>query len=84
MASDGFQFMSLTEHRTIIQDIFEVFHLRYLLYPYLLHPFESFQELMRQWNLLSSFGIPVFTPDTDIPDLSGKVILITGGGRPSI
>ncbi len=28
-------------------------------------------------------GGPSFNPDTDIPDLSGKVVLVTGGMKPT-
>jgi hypothetical protein len=31
-------------------------------------------------DALNYAGAVSFTPETDIPDLSGKVILVTGGG----
>ena len=79
MENDGLQSVLASKPATLIQAILEVAHLRYLIYPYLLHPFQSIKEVIFQWSIFATFWNPIFTPETDIPDLSGKVILITGG-----
>ena len=40
------------------------------------HPLAAVEILLPQ---LDMFGGISFNPDTDIPDLSGKIILVTGG-----
>jgi hypothetical protein len=40
--------------------------------------FEPFEFTQASFPIFNMFG-PSYNPDTDIPDLSGKVILVTGG-----
>ena len=46
-----------------------------------LHPIESFQTFAPSLNRLS-LGLvgKTFSPETDTPDLAGKIIFVTGGG----
>lgn len=69
-----------TSSRTtsILQASIELFELRYLLLQNLLHPIEAINDYLP--HLVGNmFGGKTFSSATDIPDLSGKVILVTGG-----
>lgn len=59
--------------------LLDVLELRQLLYLTLQHPIEAFQAYFPQDYLPTMFGSKRFTPETDIPNLSGKVYLVTGG-----
>lgn len=44
-----------------------------------LHPVEAYKAYLPHLNVYGLFGSNTFSPKIDIPDLSGKVILVTGG-----
>lgn len=64
---------------SILQAASETLDLRLLLLQSLLHPLNALQSNLSHLLPLSMFGGKKFRPDKDIPDLSGKVIVITGG-----
>lgn len=45
----------------------------------LLHPLSALNTNLPHLNPLNMFGGKSFNPATDIPNLNGKVILVTGG-----
>jgi hypothetical protein len=45
----------------------------------LYHPIDAFRAHASYINPFNMFGGASFTPDKDIHDLSGKVLLVTGG-----
>ena len=59
---------------TTLQAVSELFDFRHLVLESLLHPVETFNTS----NPFSIFTMPQFSV-SDIPDLAGKVILVTGG-----
>ncbi len=65
---------------SIVQAATETFDLRFLLLHSLSHPFNAIQSNLSHLLPLTMFGgAKQFSPDKDIPDLSGKVIIVTGG-----
>lgn len=59
--------------------LLDLLELRQLFYPTLQHPIEALQAYFPQDYLPTMFGGKRLTPETDIPNLSGKVYLVTGG-----
>lgn len=55
--------------------LLDLLDVRHLIIEALLHPLEAIKAYTPQLNM----GGRTFSPATDIPDLSGKVILVTGG-----
>lgn len=58
---------------------FDYFNLRYAIEPLIIHPKDIFEAYISNSFLSTVVGAMQFNPDTDIPDLSGKVIIVTGG-----
>jgi hypothetical protein len=58
----------------ILANIAEVIETTRFITPYILHPVQGF------YTYFPSMGATRFNPDKSIGDLTGKVILITGGG----
>ena len=61
------------------QTFTELIDFRHLIFASLLHPIEAFNAYLPQFKMFGLFGGKTFAPKTDIPDLAGKVILVTGG-----
>lgn len=57
----------------------ELLDFRPLAFEALLHPIEAIKAYTPQLNMFGLFEGKTFNPGADIPDLSGKVILVTGG-----
>ncbi|MCJ1250366.1 hypothetical protein MMC30_007592 [Trapelia coarctata] len=64
---------------TTTNTLLDLLEFRRFLYPTLQHPIEAVQAFFPQDYLPTMFGGKSFTPETDIPDLSGRVYLVTGG-----
>lgn len=62
-----------------LQATSELLDLRYLLLHSLLHPLQALQSNLFHLFPLNMPGRKSFNAETDIPDLSGKVIMVTGG-----
>ena len=68
---------------SVLQAASETFGLRFLLLQRLLHPLSALQSNISHllpFNMFGMFGGKKFSPAKDIPDLAGKVIIVTGGG----
>jgi hypothetical protein len=73
--------MADTPQNTIVGDLMASL---YLLGYSLFHPIETIPALGPTFNELSlGFIGESFQPDRDIPDLTGKVVLVTGGRYPA-
>lgn len=64
---------------TPLQGLTELLDLRLLVIEGLLHPVEAVRAYIPHFDIFGLFGGKVFTPEADIPDLAGKIILVTGG-----
>lgn len=71
--------LSPTTRDTSLTEAFaELFGLRFLAYQSILHPLEAIETYLPHLSMFWSAS-KTFTPDQDVPDLQGRVILITGG-----
>ena len=57
----------------------ELFDFYSLLVDSLLHPYSAVNRNFPHLNPFNMFGGKTFNPTTDIPNIGGKVILVTGG-----
>ena len=66
---------------SILQAVSETYDLRFLLFQTLLHPLDALQSNISHLLPVDmlGFGGKKFRAEEDIPDLSGKVIIVTGG-----
>ena len=62
-----------------LQPITDVLEFRHVFFEFVLHPVDTYQAYLPHLNVYELFGGKTFSPERDIPDLSGKVILVTGG-----
>ena len=64
---------------SVLSSLQDFYTLSSLITPYFFHPILAVQIYFpNMWP----FGGAVFKPDSDIGDLNGKVILVTGGKKP--
>lgn len=50
----------------------------------ILHPIEALDTYLPHLNPIKMLGGKTFNPEIDIPDLSGKIVLVTGGTSQSL
>ncbi len=62
-----------------LQAITDLQDFRHVFFEAVLHPVEAYKAYLPHLNVYDFFGSNSFSPEKDIPDLSGKVILVTGG-----
>ena len=62
-----------------LQAITDLQDFRHAFFELFLHPFDTYQAYLPHLNVYELFGGNTFSPERDIPDLAGKVILVTGG-----
>lgn len=62
-----------------LQAITDLRDFRHVVFESVLHPVEAYKAYLTNLNAYDLFGGNSFSPEKDIPDLSGKVILVTGG-----
>ena len=62
-----------------LQAITDVLDFRHAFFEFILHPVDTYHAYLPHLNVYELFGGKSFSPEKDIPDLSGKVILVTGG-----
>ena len=63
-------------------DLAELTDFYHLIVNSLLHPVFALNSNLPHLNPCNMFGGQTFNPATDIPDLHGKVVLVTGGKAP--
>ena len=61
------------------QAFIELLDLRFMVIESLRHPVEAVKAYIPHLDIFGLLGGKVFPPEVDVPDLAGKVILVTGG-----
>lgn len=64
---------------SVLQALRDLLDFRHAFYEMILNPVETYKAYVPPFNPYGLFGGNTFSPEKDIPDLSGKVILVTGG-----
>ena len=64
---------------SVLQALKDLLDFRHAFYEMILNPVETYKAYVPPFNPYGLFGGDTFSPEKDIPDLSGKVILVTGG-----
>ena len=62
-----------------LQTLTDLLEFRHVFFEIVLHPVEAYKAYLPHFDIYDLFGGNSFSPEKDIPDLSGKVILVTGG-----
>lgn len=62
-----------TRGTSLAEAFAELIHFRFLIFQSVLHPFEAIETYLPQFSMFWGTG-KIFTPDTDVPDLSERVI----------
>ena len=62
-----------------LQAITDLLDIRHAFSELFIHPVDTYHAYLPHLNIYELFGGNTFSPEKDIPDLSGKVILVTGG-----
>ena len=62
-----------------LQALTDLLDFRHAFFELILHPVETYKAYLPHLTIYELFGGNSFSPEIDIPDLSGKVILVTGG-----
>lgn len=65
-------------HTPTLLALLDLLDIRHLILEAFLHPIEAVKAYTPQLSM-GLFGSKAFDPATDIPDLTGKVVLVTGG-----
>lgn len=63
----------------VLQALRDLLDFRHALYELILNPVETYKAYLPPLSAYGLFGGDAFSPEKDVPDLSGKVILVTGG-----
>ena len=63
----------------VLQALRDLLDFRHAFYELILNPVETYKAYLPPFNAYGLFGGDTFSPEKNIPDLSGKVILVTGG-----
>jgi hypothetical protein len=69
----------ITSQAPLAHALIELADFRKVITDSIFHPIEAFNTYLPHLNPFKMFGAKSFNPETDIPDLSGKIILVTGG-----
>lgn len=64
---------------SVLEALKDLLDFRHAVYELILNPVETYKAYLPPFNSYGLFGGDTFSPEKDIPDLSGKVILVTGG-----
>ena len=64
---------------SVLQALRDLLDFRHAFYEMILNPVETYKAYLPPCNAYGLFGGDTFSPEKDIPDLPGKVILVTGG-----
>ena len=62
-----------------LQAITDLLDFRHAFLELFVHPVDTYQAYLPHLNVYELFGGNTYSPEKDIPDLSGTVILVTGG-----
>ena len=63
----------------VLQALRDLLDFRHAFYQLILNPVDTCKAYLPPFNAYGLFGGDTFLPEKNIPDLSGKVILVTGG-----
>jgi len=77
--SSNLQSRTNSRNPSVVSDLAELTDFYHLILDSLLHPISALNTNLPHLNPCNMFWGKSFNPATDIPDLRGKVILVTGG-----